>query len=606
MLQNSGGSVGRSVIFTLAAQVDPNAKAVFAKFASDMVKTQADILQKSEQLAAVSKDRKAKKEKAEADKSARDMFKMDKIIADNYLKTHLKAIDDKTKREKQAAEDVAKWHARIRQNSIQLEYRDNLKAIADKKKQEAEFASWRERVRNNSARMAEQIERRDALANQRHGRKMEHAREAVIGGVGNIARGVAYSGLIGQENTQAILGTVAGVEGVSSLYRGAASTAKGASTLTGMSIGAGGAGAAGVAAIGAIIAWLPALASAVRGATVIIKGSATTGRGDISGGLGEGVAGTYSDALGYVPKGLRKGASAQFAIAQSGLGILPHLMGGAGLDPYLNLAASKEKITSQQQAAIEEQKQLAGRTLLIQTQGQNQARGGQDTGSARSQLVKNADLLSRFGSGGEETSDVQALRQNTIASMERFKQLSLDAARAQVEGSRDQLTNLRQSHSEMKAMADEALKAYQGDIAKAGSLDTEGMSKLREIARKKSAGEKLGSEEIGFASQFNEFRDYVNSEQERRASEFGLSDLFGGGKRKAEELRRSEVAGAEEITKTELEVTQKHEFIIKIEKGEYSDPAINAIREQLKAFESQVDSKVETALVAYANRRRIP
>jgi hypothetical protein len=185
------------------------------------------------------------------------------------------------------------------------------------------------------------------------------------------------------------------------------------------------------------------------------------------------------------------------------------------------------------------------------------------------------------------------------------KPVSLDTLPARrFEGSRDQLANLRASHSEAKQLADELMRSYRGDVARAGSLDVEGMAKLKEIDAARKAGMQLNSEQLGFASQFSEFKDYVGSEQERRAKDFGLSHIFAGSKAKAEEAGKEEARQAEEIVKTELTVKQHHEFIIKLEGGEFADEALDKIEASLKDLERRQDEKLSRGLVDFANRHR--
>jgi hypothetical protein len=264
MLKGGSGGTGRDVIFRLVAESAQGNKQAFAQFGNEIAATQKKITTASTQEVKKRADEEVKQAKKTGDTMLRERMKHDKQVATSYLKEHFRAIDDRVKGEKKAEEELAKWRQRLRSNSIQLEYQQNLKAIQQQKRQESEMAEWRQRVRQNSTRMAEQIERREARQHVLADRRFERGLHATIGGVGNIARGAAYSGLIGSTNSEHVLNTVLGVEAAGSAYRGGRSLLGGIGAL---SSGGSASGAAALAAGGTVAAAFAAVAASAAALT---------------------------------------------------------------------------------------------------------------------------------------------------------------------------------------------------------------------------------------------------------------------------------------------------------------------------------------------------
>lgn len=589
----TGGGGGRDVIFRLVAQADPASKGIMAKWGADLAGVQKAVAKSARAEQKKAADNLAKEAKRAGDQETKEAFKRDKLIADNHLKQHLKAIDERQKAERKstqdrirteqrAEEELARWKQRVRANSAQLEQRENIRMAR-------EAAAERERLLQDTR--SEYAKERKA--NSRGGANVAGGLSMAAGGFGNMARGIAFSGLVGEKNSEHVVNTLLGVEAAKGIGVGSMNAVKGVSTASGMAIGAGGAAAGGTAAVAALVAWLPALASAVKAATVYIKGSATTRRGDASGAIGEGIASTYSWALGGAKE--TAGRSQFFTDPRGG--------GETLLNPYLEAGRSSQALAGMQGAAETRRLAMARQAGLLGDLGEfqrEQSKG--NLSSSQSMLRGDAARFSQLGAGGENNSAVQAAYANVKASMEQVKQLSLDAARAQIEGSRDQLQNLRSAQQVAKQIADEAKNAYESDIAKASKLSPAEQLRLREIDQKQKSGQGLNAEELGFAEQFNEFRrrGFVQSEQQRRAQDFGLSDIFEGGKTAAEDSARKSTEIGEQVAKAELTVKQQHEVVIKLEGQGFADLAKEQIGDelynQLKQFEEKTQKDFENKI----------
>jgi hypothetical protein len=595
----SGGGSGRDVIFRLVAQADPAAKQVMKQFGDELAKQQKTITSTATAEVKKRADESLKsakktagdelKERAKSfQQEIREAQKRDKTIADNHFKTELRRIDDVKKAEQKQAEETERYKQRLRANSAQLEQREKIRIAREGQAEQLRMNRDLERNLTNQGRT-------DAR-NARRGNRVGQAWGGAIGGLGNVARGVAYTGLIGQENTQTILNTVAGVEGAGSLYKGGKALAGSLGTLaTGGSATGGAAISAGLpimgAAVAALAAWLPTLAGAVKSAAIAIKGSSATHKGDVGGAIGEGVASS--------------------SIYSMGFGLLSdeELGNATQTGAYANLERSKRALESQKGAAEARRMALAQQASLVGDLG-NFQRGAASGDLTKSQGVLRGDA-SRLAEFQTKGGSIQEAYANVKASMEQVKQLSLDSARAQIEGSRDQLSNLRSAQQAAKGIADESLRAYQGDIAKAAKLDPEGQMKLREIDRKRKSGEGLTSEELGFAEQFSEFKDYSQSEQERRARDYGLSDIFAGSKSRAEDDAKSATRIAEEVAKAELTIKQQHEIIVRLEGPGFAEEILKGIDESLPErlqgiedkLRKDIDDKIRQAQTQFANSK---
>jgi len=593
---------GRDVLFNLKVNADPSAMKDLKAWADACKKAQEGIDKAAEEGAKkltktkLTEAEKAAKElekiynkaekgsykndqaarKKNIDDEIKESQKRDKVIAGNYLKEHLRAIDERVKAEKRQESELADWKKRLRANSAKLEQQENIRLAR-------EAAGARIKAQDEISRQYSR-ERRE---NRNNRTNAAGGFATAAGGFGSMARGVAYSGLIGEKSSESIVNTLLGVEAAKSVSTGGMQFAKGASAATGMAMGAGGAMAGGGAAMAALVAWLPALASAVKGAAVVIKGSSITRKGDISGGMGEGIAGTYSWALGGMKE--PEGQSQFFTDPRGGKETL--------MNPYIQAGRSQagvDRMTADQQAR---RGLMANQVSAISNLGdfQRNATVG-NISASQSMLGEDVSMFKSLATNGKHGADVAAAYENVRQSMEQVKRLSIDSARAQIEGSRDQLNNLRGAAQEAQRIAEQSKSAYESDISKASKLDPEGESRLREIDRKRKAGEGLSRSELEFAEGFNEFKDYTKSEQERRAEENGLSDIFAGGKESARKNEQAAISKQIEVWQSEVEVEMKHEVIVKLEGASFLDQLREQFGESAAAVFSDFEEKIKRDL----------
>lgn len=563
MLKSGGGS-GRDVIFTLKAVADPASRQVFKQFADEMTKAQKQIIEASKPLVK-------------------------------------KAADEKKKAEQEATLDIQKVYQKAELEDYRFRRDLQKKRILEEQRQESEFLKWRENVRKNSAvmenrenirlaREAQQQMNRERILAMRRDRATDRAWDSVLGGVGHIARGAAYSGLVGEQNTQNILNTLLAVEGGAALYKGGKSLVGGIGTLATGGTATGGA---------AMAAGMPfaAAAAAITGMTAAALSFVGFVRNASKYGLGGGAeVGGLTDTI--ATKEVQFGAAIARRLPRGGIGVFTGLQAMFG-----GVIGSEDALAKQQQAYANESGMAATRASQIQKLGAFQNRSGTTLDVAKRQLNDNYGLLQGLSAGGASGADVQAAYANVRQSMERVKQLSVEAARAQMEGSRDQLENLRHSHTLSKQLADESRRAYQSDIMKAATATPEEQMRLHEIARKRASGEQLNRIELDYAAQFNEFRPLVESQAEIRARELGLSDHFAASRKTYKDAEAKEAADRTLIEKLDLEVKQKHEFVIKLEQGEFSDKAMKEIDVRLKQIEAEMEHKLQQGLATFATRR---
>ncbi|MCI0358639.1 MAG: hypothetical protein L0211_09155 [Planctomycetaceae bacterium] len=601
----SGGG-GRDVIFRLVAQADPAAKGVMKQWGEALAGAQKKATETARQENKKQADERLKTAQRTVAQEIREAQKRDQQIAQSYLKENLKAIDEKSRLEKRSEDELAKWKERVRRNSIQQEHKDNLKAIADQQRLRRNSAvlEQRESVRlaREQARVVADIQRQ-GLANENLGRLQQARRAAgyghIVGGIGNIARGVAYSGLIGQENTQTVLNTVLGIEAAGSAYRG------GRALVSGIGLTTGATGASALSAGAAIAA--PATAAAAALTALVAAAASFTGfvRQATKHGIGGGAdVGSLTDLI------ATKEVSAGASLLRAG----PRSMRG-GIGAMGTLTAMFGGVVASEEAAERVQAQGQARKTAMDQRAQmigslSQLRQGaihNNLPQAQGFLSQAVGEFQRESAGGMNTAATVAAARQVWDIYKQVHSLQLDGARAQIEGARDQLNSLRQSHNELKQIADESKRAYQSDISRAASAKPEEIMMVREIARKQASGEGLTRTEFETASQFNVFKPFAESEAERRAKDFGLSDIFAPLKSKRDEDARKLAENAEQIAKAELTVKQQHEIILKLEGGSISDQAIAQIKELLDATEAKSQQnmidQIRQSLVQQANAR---
>jgi hypothetical protein len=602
MLLKSGGSggTGRDVMFRLVVENSAANKQTLTQFGAELAGIQKKATTTAAQEAKKRADNEikeakkaaaqlAKDQKKEFDSEIREAQRRDKTIADHHLKTELKLLNDLARAKKKHEEEMARYRERVRANSAQLEQRENIRLAREA----------------NRARIEAQDSTSRQYAMERRGNRSRTNAggwTAAAGGIGSMARGVAYSGLVGEKDSQTVVNALLGVEAAKSIGTGSINAVRGASAATGMAVGAGGAVAGGGAAMAALVAWLPALASAVKAATVLIKGSSITRKGDVGGSIGEGIASTYS----WMTGGMREpeGQSQFFTDPRGGKETL--------LNPYIQAGRSNsevEQMTAAQAASRAAMAQQAGMIGQLGTMQRGASEG--NIGASRSMLGADVARFQSMSAGDKSNDAVAAAYENVKASMEQVKRLSVEAARTQIEGSRAYLDNLRGAAQEAQQIAEKTRSAYESDISKASKLDPEGQARLREIDRKRKSGEGLTRQELEFAEGFNEFNQFTKSEQERRAEENGLSDIFSGQKEAARKADQQAITKQFEVWQSEVEVEMQHEVVVKLEGMNFADQLSeqfgDAIAGQFAQFEEKtrktIEDKIRGAQVQAANVR---
>lgn len=570
---------GRDVIFRLVAETDPASKAVLKAWGDELAKTQKAATTTAQQETKKQADDKVKAAKS----TSTEVSKIYQQAEMEDLKFRQKLRADAINAEKKAEQEFATWRQNLRKNSAILEQKENIRLAR-------EAARERQRIESESARAANM----DRLASFRRSQAYGRAYGDVIGGIGNIGRGVAFSGLIGQENTQTVLNTILGVEAAGSAYRGGRALIGGLGTLASGGTATGGAALSAGAPFAAAAAAIASMTAAAISFTGFVRDARKYGLG------GGSEPGSFNARVG----GGMARAGAWYESLFSSRRDLESLESRGWLGGAQGLLLSQFRVQGQEQESARQAQMRADRVSQLQRLGEFQRNTTQTLPQARETLERNFGMFRGMAAGGESGSDVQAAYANVRESMERVKQLSMEAARHQLQGSRDQLSNLKQSAQEAKRIADESERAYQNDILKAATADPEQMVRLREIARKRTSGEGLTRSQLEFASQFEEFKDLSEREAERRAREFGLSDIFAGVRAKAKESAAKSLEVAAEVSKAELTVKQQHEFVLKLEGGEFADEATTKINEALKELEARMEVRMREGLEAFAIRRR--
>lgn len=571
MLNPSSG--GRDVLFRLAVATDPQAKAALAEWGKLLVKTQETAtaaaiegITKVEKAKEKSTKKTAADAQRERDKEAAAQIKQDRLVAGHYLKEHLKAIDDKVRAEKKAEEEVTRWKENLRRNSRELEFRENARLARESAKAKA-----------NAEREAMRAVNMERIAMMR---RREGTSQAISGGM-QLARGVAYSGMIGERNTQTVLNTLLAVEAGGSLVQGARGLHKGIGTA---------------AAAGSPLAAMagPALAAAAALAGVTAAAVSFVGfiRDVKNNGLGGGSApGSFNDAVG---SRMARGGSWFEGLFNSkkDLELLEQKgwLGGAQ-----GLRLSELRVQGLQDQGEASKRLMAERAGIIEERGAfnrrvsvgNLARSRDALGSAAN-AFRGETARGEFGNPA-----ALAAYDSVRASMEQMRSIQLDIARTQLEGSRAQLSNLHQSANLAKQIADETKRAYQSDALKLATATPEDLMQFQEIARKRKSGEMLTRTELEKATELSEFDGLIQSESERRVKAAGAEWIIEGSRAAAEDAAAKNTEITEQVIRTQLEVTQKTEVTLMLEGAESWEAAImKGIDEQLPEKLRQMEERI--------------
>lgn len=644
--RGSGGG-GRDVIFRLRVMADPNDLKSIKQFADEVAKAQ----KKFDETAAGA----GKKRLKDFDNETRQRIKQEDLIAKHHVRSAIKAADERTRIERRAMQQRERDVKRAAAEEIRLaqqrdaiiaknHLREHLRAIEEEKR--ARIRANREMEREAIASAKREAQAR--VAAQREAtvsglRRAKGFRSVAMGSI-DLGRGLAYSGLVGEDNTQAILNTLLAVEGGSALLRGGINVRKGLNDISGRGVsraalsaarpssgivtsaagsawaipatmGGGGAAAAGGAGLagtaGAITAAVAAVAAALyMGASTIrdaarhgFMGGATPGSGLAW--AGEKQAGFAQSVLGFLPKRAREFIGSA--------GYYTPLGAAANASLEADRAAAAEGRAAQTSAWAERRQKTAADAAATYGGIAGLRRGMIDGDAGRARSALGSAMADYRGSRGGD--DMSSDRRAYIG--EHILELESDIVRIQKEAhdkamaaGRDRLTIVRAEAAttrdianERRRMADEAKADYASDILKFATMDPSKRAAVRRIDAKRDRGATLTEREIEIASGFNEFRDTVASSAEKRARAAGAGDIFTVGRSEADRLAKEASDAAAAVAKAELSVKQQIEVVHKLEgdtsfedvldegfqkiKKEILDDQDKRLKEMERSFESR-------------------
>lgn len=632
--RGSGGG-GRDVIFRLRVMADPNDLKTIKQFADEVAKAQKKFDETAAGTAA--KGRKLRDEEGRARK------KLEDEIAKHHVKTALKAADERQKIERRAAAErerdarreaaenirlaqqrdavIAKNHLREAKReaaeNVRLaqqrdaiiaknHLREHLRAIDEEKRARIRANRDMEREAIASARR----EARGRVTAQREAMSMNLRRAQGFRNIANgsidLGRGLAYSGLVGEQSSEAILNTLFAVEGASSVARGGINIMKG---LRG--IGRGSSGRAGASAA----ARTSGIVTSAAGSAWAIPATMGGGGGAAAGGAGlAGTAGAITAAVAAVAAALYMGASTirdaakhgfmggatpgsglawvgekQAGMAQSLMGFLPkrarefighaghYTPAGAAANANLEAdrAAAAEGRAAQTSAWAERRRETAAGAADIYGGIAGLRRGMIDGNMGRARSALGSAMADYRGArGGDDMSadrrayigqHVLELESDIVRIQKEAHAKALAAGQDRLSLVKSELVSTRDVANERKRMADEAKADYASDILKFATLDPTKRAAVKRIDAKRDRGETLTESELELASGFNEFRGAVASSAEKRARAAGAGEIFTSGRAEAGRLAKEASDAAAAVAKAELSVKQQIEVVHKLE-----------------------------------------
>lgn len=211
-------------------------------------------------------------------KAAEEKERIAKKEADTKAKIDKKAAEDKAKLDKKSADDAIREAKReaaeIDREQDRLHQRHRMRQLERARRNRTS----REEAASNFEGLDSLRRNTRGLPGSNGGGGMNFGRSAgainnLVGGASNLARGVAYSGLVGEKDSQKILDTLLKIEGGIATLHGGLSLGKGLGGL-GMFGGSGGGLAAAATPVAAFVAALVGAAAAINGIKRQITGEA--------------------------------------------------------------------------------------------------------------------------------------------------------------------------------------------------------------------------------------------------------------------------------------------------------------------------------------------
>lgn len=585
----AGAAATRDIVFRLKAQADPGAKAAMDAFARNALNAQQTI------DAAVEKSGQKKAAAAELynGKSLAYWAKYSREI-DVELKKQSRAVEraaaQQLKAQERAAKDATKAAEREYAQQVKAGEKaaaDQLKAIErgakDAEKAAVRSAKAQQKATREAAKAQKEAAAQVASANQRMSAGFDKASEGII----KLGRGLAMSGMIGEENLQKLTDGLLKVQAASDLVRGGKDLIQGVSAMSSAGTAAGAAGGGGIAAgVGAVAA--PALAAAAALASVAL---AATVAAEAWNGTAD-KAGSVSDSIGLMQTGIIGWVDSLPGVAATVDFLRPVMSDFATemVDASRGARDSAAALTANAEAA---KKAAADREMFDKsTASAIRSNASQRAGQQHASDIANRFAVERSGTGLTDNDKAGLLNeqaridaakeiQATEAAIVEAKKAGLQSQKLagddhmaaleralalQYEGlaivkqekaeriatMREQLAMQTQLSDKAMASAKELANANKSDYQRFADLDVEQKKQLNDIVKNKlDKGQSLTKEEADLAGGFNEFKDRVGA---NRASVGAAADspfqLFHAGNERA--ARAAERAGEQQDKKLKI------------------------------------------------------
>jgi len=569
---------GRDVIFRLKVEPDPRASAELQKFADEITKAQKRA------TATIGVELKARR-----DKEVAEMIK------------HVQAEERAAQKERsKSAAEQARAAARARAEELRLQERQDamiarahlqsvLKNIDDEKRARAAALREQERERLASIRRTAAEESRARISSAR---RFAGAGQ-LASGLGSIAAGVAYSGLVGEESSQKILNTLLAVEGARQIGGGAISAYKGIGAMA----GGGAAGAAASAAAATAAVGLLALAST----TAAVVASFETLRDAVRFGPGGGATpGSFSSFVGDKLAGLRAWNERTFGSQKL------RDSGAYDKNATVGLVRSQETL-SRQQAAQEQwrvrQAMLSGELREAGVMRQQMIQG--NIGRAREALAGAVGNYNTAVSSRASFDVQQTAAQNVLAIQQEILRINRHQADVAVQGARQHYDLLRQASLEAKRLADESQRNLSSDLMRFAQASPFEQSRVRTVAGRLRTGQDLSRADLEIAGQYNAFEQQAQSAAEKRAMAAGAGTIFGDAISDSKRLAEASAAAAKQVAEAKVTLDQQITLQLKIDADELGDedlvklkPILDELNARNQRIIELIDQKIQQAVLS--------
>lgn len=557
----SASSLGRDIVFRLRLQTDPQEWDALKKLADETDKARKK-LRDGEKAAGNERKKEKTQEQREAEAEARQKDRLEKVAARRHVSEQFKAMDEVRKRKaKEAAEDI-----RLREQTDRVIARNHLRATLKAIDDE-------ERARIQAARRVQrENERAERTALKRSAKRLQGA-SGLIGAASDLGRGVAYSGLVGERNTETILNTLLAVESGSAIVRGGSGLMRSVDDLAIPGVTSGGV----AASLAAIVAWLPAVVSGLHAVAAYAGSQPGDPESKFIGAAGAGIATTYTGAAGALGAGGRNWVRRLYA-GNAAVNTL--------VDPYFRAADTSDEVARQPGSIAAYRASQAMRLAELRDRGRtvSDAFGASLGGSARDRArgvnalnqASIRDMLSTTGGGKEELS----LFTELLRLKREARDITAQELRERLEGTKQELASVQRIYEVRKA---ESARVRE-DYIRFASLNPYQQMALRTVALKTRAGAELSPEEAELAGGFSAFRGASDDSNLARARRAGADFIFGAVGASADDAKRREEEARAAVQRLEINAKQQLDVIVKVESDSLSDPAEKELIEKLQVL----------------------